>query len=472
MAGKSGREKLPEVSIAGTLGLPRPGRRSPFYRFWLRCVICVLCVGAVLSEPRGSWAAEPNWTAERLEDGQLQIWIPASGGKVSVATLTEVLIEVAGLDSRAVRGALPQEQIDLTKPWVSVSLAAINGLLGDGAQVALSRAENGELDGLKRVVARDQVEITADQLKGRIKQLLGTPNPAGTGNVRFGLQLQQPVEKLSSQRPLVILLHGYNAGPRSLAQMSRLLQEAGYACGTYCYPNDGPIVPSAAKFAEDLRHFCEQKPNQPIALLTHSMGGLVARAVVEAPEFRLRNVRQLIMVSPPSQGSQLARIPGGFDFFEHLVENGTVDPVNFMSDSVNDGLNEARWDLRPESPFLRELNQRPRNAQIRYSVILGTRGILQPDHVRQVQTQLDQWTRRSRLLAMLRPRLDTVLADPQELVVGQGDGVVSVSRGRLAGVDDVVELPLSHITFVLGPYDRYGLQLFDVILSRLKQFPQ
>ncbi len=42
--------------------------------------------------------------------------------------------------------------------------------------------------------------------------------------------------------------------------------------------------------------------------------------------------------------------------------------------------------------------------------------------------------------------IDNLMADMDELVEGRGDGVVSVKRGQLAGVDDVVLLPFDHFS--------------------------
>ena len=49
------------------------------------------------------------------------------------------------------------------------------------------------------------------------------------------------------------------------------------------------------------------------------MGGLVARAMLEDPEFDSGNVTKLIMVAPPNQGSLLARVGYGTDLLDHAV---------------------------------------------------------------------------------------------------------------------------------------------------------
>ena len=208
------------------------------------------------------------------------------------------------------------------------------------------------------------------------------------------------------------------------------------------------------------------RPETKLAIVAHSMGGLVTRSVIEDPNLDPGNVRQLIMVATPNQGSHLAYLPGGFDLLEHLVKRDH-DASRFTA-SWQDGLNEARGDLRPDSNFLRTLNARKRNAAVRYSLILGNAAALSESSVVQLTTLLKQAQEKSKTLQLISPRLDPILTDPAEFTDGEGDGVVAVKRGRLEGVEDTVVLPFRHNAITGKLNSEAELKLLRAIEERLE----
>jgi hypothetical protein len=60
------------------------------------------------------------------------------------------------------------------------------------------------------------------------------------------------------------------------------------------------------------------------------------------------------------------------------------------------------------------------------------------------------------------------LALTEELIAGEGDGGVALVRGKLAGVDDVVVLPLSHGDFVRRERSGAVAELDQLVLERLR----
>lgn len=96
------------------------------------------------------------------------------------------------------------------------------------------------------------------------------------------------------------------------------------------------------------------------------MGGLVARACLEEPALDPGNVVRLIMIAPPSQGTLVARAAVATDVWEHWLGRKTGGPWARWHDSVVDGLGEAANDMIPGSPFLRQLNAKPRNASVAF----------------------------------------------------------------------------------------------------------
>ncbi|MEM6330576.1 MAG: hypothetical protein AAF790_10045 [Planctomycetota bacterium] len=285
---------------------------------------------------------------------------------------------------------------------------------------------------------------------------------------RYGLRL----EPAAGRSPRVVVsVHGFNAGRESAERLLGPARGAGLRCGTFAYPNDQPLEKSAELLSEELRRLRLRWPAARVALVTHSMGGLVARACVEDDRLAQGNVSHLIMVAPPTHGSRLAPYAVGTDLWEHWLCRRTGGPYARIRDAIADGLGEAADDLTPGSPFLQRLNARGRNPAVAYTLILGAGGGVTDEQLR--------WARKRmrRALAGIgarstAERLDRCLADMDEFVTGRGDGVVAVKRARLAGVDDVVVLPFGHLSVLrgadAGAASRPAPTAADVILQRLR----
>jgi len=219
--------------------------------------------------------------------------------------------------------------------------------------------------------------------------------------------------------------------------------------------------------AGELSAYAQKHPDHGVSLLTHSMGGLVARAVIEDPELDPGNVRQLIMVCPPNGGSRLAHFGFALDLAEHMADPRRRREVGLLAAIAEDGLSEAAADLVPESPLLHELNSRPRNPHVRYSIFLGTKAVFTRAQMQRWRERAGQLDSRNRWLRFFGPRFRRWLDDLDELVHGQGDGVVAVRRGRLDGVEDMTVLHVSHLDVLQNPPEGDVLKLRRMIYQRL-----
>ncbi len=285
---------------------------------------------------------------------------------------------------------------------------------------------------------------------------------------RYGLRLEdgwrdQPVEK-----PVVILIHGFNSTPAKNAAMLAPIRADHIPCGTFAYPNDHDIATSAQFLACELRRFAKVHPDRRIILLCHSMGGMVARACVENPYYDPGNVDRLIMIAPPTHGTVIARFAVGTDMWEHWLARKSGGPWKRTRDSIVDGLGEAADELCPNSDFLTELNGRPVNPRVRYSILLGTGALMS-------EAQLT-WIRQSVCDSLARlpgsdgsvEKLDAILNDIDELVDGKGDGVVAVKRGRLSGISDTLVMPFGHIAVTGEPRDDVLRHVQQAVLERVQ----
>ncbi len=295
----------------------------------------------------------------------------------------------------------------------------------------------------------------------------------GSETIEYGLKWHELAAASPQRSKVVILIHGYTSTSVALGPLADALAEQGYVCGFLEYPNDGPIV-DAGEFlsltlAEDetLTAMLAEDDSRSITIITHSMGGLVARWMLEHSELSHPAVDQLIMVAPPSQGSNIAYLPGALDVFEHWLVLGQVDFESFIERSFADGLEEAHNDLRPTSRLLRELNACPRCEAVDYTILLGNAGLVDEAGFVLVQAAWEELCERSQAAQFASPRIEMILDDPQELMKSEGDGLVAISRGRLDGVEDVTVLPFHHGNLARG-FDTPGRQeLFQTIADRL-----
>jgi pimeloyl-ACP methyl ester carboxylesterase len=246
------------------------------------------------------------------------------------------------------------------------------------------------------------------------------------------------------------------------------VRAAGYPCASFAYPNDWDLSESATRLSSQLKAFAAKHPDQEVVLVTHSMGGLVARACVENSELDPSNVTRLVMIAPPSHGTLLAHLAIATDVWEHWIGRADGGCWARWRDSVIDGLGEAADDLQPGSPFLAELNARPRNPRIRYALLLGTGAGVSQDEVDWVRSALQKSSGRCPGIRGCTDKFDRLLEDMEEIVDGKGDGIVAVKRGRLEGVDDVVILPFGHLSCTGEPNSESVKQVQQELLGRLR----
>lgn len=140
---------------------------------------------------------------------------------------------------------------------------------------------------------------------------------------------------------IAALLHGFLRTGASMLWVGRALRRAGYTetlAPTFGY-HLGALDDHAARAAELLRHFAARHPGAELDVVTHSYGGVLARAALARPD--APRVRRLVMLAPPNQGAQWAshiraRIPlhqAGWDplqqFLPGVPARRPVPPAEF-----------------------------------------------------------------------------------------------------------------------------------------------
>lgn len=252
----------------------------------------------------------------------------------------------------------------------------------------------------------------------------------------------------SEQKRLLVVLAGLHGGAESAIEYAKILnQRTGVAACAFRYPNDAPIAESADYLFRTLKELHAEVPNRRIILVTHSMGGLVARSTIEqlaANDPKCIGITQLIAIGPPNQGSIFAEYAGvleGAEIVQRLVSSSSG---NRLFSAVLDGFNEAPADLVPSSDYLKGLAQTKRHPAVRYSIIAGDAGMISTGLSGLGNEILDRIAARTSQAKTLQERASKLL-NSAEFQKGTGDGVVTIQSAKLEGVKDFVILPVNHL---------------------------
>ena len=198
--------------------------------------------------------------------------------------------------------------------------------------------------------------------------------------------------------PTVVLVHGLGRTTRAMRPLERAALARGYRVLNVGYASRSHDVPAhatalAASIGRDA-------PAGPLLVVTHSLGGIVLRQAVASGELPAARVARVVMLAPPSEGSEVAEVLWHRPVLRH-VGRRTLGPSGA---ALGTGA-EALVRSLPPVPF--ELG-----------VIAGTRSF----------NPLFSW-----------------------LIPGPDDGKVGVARAAVPGMRAMITVPRSHTFLMASP---------------------
>ncbi|MCM2370554.1 PGAP1-like alpha/beta domain-containing protein [Aporhodopirellula aestuarii] len=258
------------------------------------------------------------------------------------------------------------------------------------------------------------------------------------------LELDEKTE--NDQSIVVLFFHGFHGKSESFQAIRGHFRDTGLRTGCVHYDDHVSVATSAKKVAALVEQNFAGDASTRLALVGHSMGGLVAREWVENPELANPRITHLITVGSPHGGSEWAEVTPLPD----LVVNGQFTPDTVLGVLTNRSTTPSAEDLRPNSAFLQTLASRPRRDGVRYTTIIGTGSPVDETTLQAVRARLLAEQQKARG-GVLEARLSKLVTQFDAVCTGEGDGVVSIEQAKIPGVDDIIYVDCSHWEFFDSP---------------------
>ncbi|MCA9285898.1 MAG: alpha/beta fold hydrolase [Phycisphaerales bacterium] len=410
-------------------------------------------------------------------DGPRTVVVPLKDGVLEVDRLLQRVLAAAGVGGSAATGW----KVDLNDPNTMERLAALRETTG--GVLGIERRNEEVLVTFDPRPAAAALQSLEGRLREGIRSAMG-PRLASASTPVYGIRFYTPqvprlaVDQLPAvPRRAVVLVHGFDDPGWTWGDMLPRLNGRGYAVARFEYPNDGPIPASADLLGAELLAL-RAAGVERVDLVTHSMGGLLARDLLTRPQWyggdarggpRLPAIERLVMLGPPNHGSKMARLAPLSELKDQVVR-WLVSDDGFGA-RPDDGNGEAAAQLLPGSSFLQELNRRPMPSHVRITIVAARFAPSSEtvskwiDRAKQALAgqSSDRAAKLERAAEQLRGRAESTMD-------ALGDGLVPIASVRLEGVDDFVIVNGDHLGMVARwKADSPEPPAIPIVLDRLAQ---
>lgn len=303
------------------------------------------------------------------------------------------------------------------------------------------------------------VKFFPDRIQLNLPQQIDPNDVAKLLKVEWGLMMP---EDFDPKRPTVVLIHGLESTTKDVRKAAIFLESKDVQVLLFEYPNDGPVATAARRLSEQLKGLKGSHPGTRVAILAHSMGGLVARYCLEMPGQDPGCINRIVMLGTPHGGSNMAK---GQKWLELANSVGVL--LDRKWTIVNDGQGEAAVDLTPGSPLLQQLSRRQRTANVHYACVVGTKAYLTEKQQAESLEELRALLARRSVPEAKRHAILSFVASP-ELCHGKGDGAVTIENATLSGADVVRHFPRTHLQMLDFSTHTTARQLYvDWVIKQL-----
>jgi pimeloyl-ACP methyl ester carboxylesterase len=203
---------------------------------------------------------------------------------------------------------------------------------------------------MERARHEDIVARPGDALFDDINVRLGVWN-SGVFLRTYGTALLLAAPWDDARTP-VFLIHGMNGSPRDLVGLVSHLRATSYQPVVFFYPTGMSLAQASQELGLRLQEFAARHSIKRFAIIGHSMGGLVAKGLLDEYDVRraLPSWKVLVGISSPWRGVAWAA------YGHHLPRH------------------PASWDdLAPASSFMRRVNRTPFPPQLGFYIFFGAR---------------------------------------------------------------------------------------------------